>query len=387
MPRRLNVLHVSSARVYGGNEEHIRTLVKYLDRGACNVFVAAPADGEFARVLEREGVEVVPIEIAGGRRMLAAAKALARICREREIDVLHSHNRREDFVAALAGRRAKTPIRISTIHDRINMTQAGERAAGLSCKVYNWTLRRGFDALIAVSQATRDDVIEQAGTHPDTTHHVVNGMDLARLDAAEAGPDLRSELGLASDDLVCGMVARVRGTKIDKKGHRYLIDAIPSVVARAPNAKFVVVGADDEAAEFVRSLAAEAGAADALHVLGYRTDVLDVMRTFDVAVLPSLFEGLPRTLMEAMALGKPAVGTSVDGIAELVVHDECGLLVPPRNAAALADALARVLSDDALRTRMGQAARERIATKFDGRAMAAHTLAIYQQLAEAKGLT
>jgi len=386
MSRRLNVLHVSSARVYGGNEEHIRTLVRYLDRDACNVLVALPTDGEFASVLKREDVPIVHVRIEP-EHLLRSAGALARICREHEIDVVHSHNRREDFVTAVAGWRAKTPIRISTIHDRINMTQEGERSTGISCSIYNWTLRRGFDALLAVSKATRDDVVDQAGTDPARTHHVINGMDLARLDSVDAGPDLRDELGLAADDLVCGMVARVRGTKIDKKGHRYLIEAIPAVVSRVPNAKFVIAGADDEAAEFLRCMAVEHGAADHVNILGYRTDVLDVMRTFDVTVLPSLFEGLPRTLMEAMALGKPAVGTSIDGIAELIVHDECGLLVPPRDAAALADALCRVLGDADLRARMGAAARERIATQFDGRTMAERTLAIYQQIAQAKGLT
>ena len=385
MSRRLNVLHVSSARVYGGNEEHVRTLLKYLDHDACNVVVAAPSDGEFARVLAREGVPTEHIEIAEGR-LLRSAKALARLCRDHRVDLVHSHNRREDVVAAAGGWLAKTPVRISTIHDRINMTQEGERARGLSCRAYNWVLRHGFDALLAVSRATRDDVIDQAGVRPETIHHVVNGMDLARLEGVADGPDLRPELGLTPDDLVCGMVARVRGTKIDKKGHRYLIEAIPPVLERVPNAKFVVAGADDAAAAFLQQMAAERGAGDPLRVLSYRTDVLDVMRTFDVAVLPSLFEGLPRTLMEAMALGKPAVGTSVDGIAELVVHDECGLLVPPRDADALAGALIRVLGDTDLRRRMGAAAAQRIATEFDGRVMADRTLAIYRRLAEAKGV-
>ena len=385
MTSKLNVLHISSARVFGGNEEHIRTLVKHLDRDRFNTVVAVPSDGEFARVLEQNGIPTEHVEI-NVTHLWRSAKRLARLCRAREAHIVHSHNRHEDFVTALAGGLASVPIRISTIHDRINTNQQGERVRSLSCKAYNWTLRHGFDALIAVSKATRDDVIEEAGTDASSTFHVVNGMDLERLNTVGDGIRKRVELGIRPSALVCGMVARVRGRDIDKKGHRYLFAAIPRVIESVPHAHFVIVGADEEATAYLRDLAAGYSVAPYVDILGYRTDILDVMLAFDVAVLPSLFEGLPRTLMEAMALGKPAVGTRVDGIAELIVHDECGLLVPPQDSDALAEALIRLLSDADLRRRMGQSARERIATEFDGRAMAKGTEAIYEQLAEAKGL-
>ena len=385
MSQKLNVLHVSSARVFGGNEEHIRTLVKYLDRGRFDVAVALPADGEFARVLEQEGVPLEQLHI-GPNALWRSAKDLARMCRRRRVHIVHSHNRREDLVAALAAWRAGVPARVTTIHDRINMTQQGNRARGLSCKVYNWILRHGFDTRLAVSKATRDDVISQARTDPASTLHVVNGMDLSRLEHVGDGSQVRAELGIAPHELVCGMVARVRGRDIGKKGHRYLFEAIPAVAERVPQARFVVVGADEEAAAHLRDLASACGCG-ALDILGYRTDVLDLMQTFDVAVLPSLFEGLPRTLMEAMALGKPAVGSHVDGIAELIVHEQCGLLVPPRDADALARALTRLLLDYDLRRRMGQAAKQRIAAEFDARVMADRTGAVYEQIAAAKGVS
>ncbi len=387
MHRPLNILQVSSARVYGGNEEHIRTLVRYLPKEACRVRAAVPADGEFARVLEREGVGIVPFDPAGKLGLWSAARRLARWCRRERVDVIHSHNRREDAAAALAGRLAGVPVRVSTIHDRINMTQEGERSHSLSCRIYNWTLRRGFDALIAVSDATRRDVIDQARVPAERVHHVVNGMDLARLQDLDESVNLRTEWGFGEDDVVCGMVARVRGDRIGKKGHRYLLEAVPKVVARAPHARFLIVGADADAAALLRRLADERGAGDRVLILGYRRDALQVMRAFDIAVLPSLFEGLPRTLMEAMALGKPAVGTRVDGIAELIAHEECGLLVEPRDADGLAAALLRLIEDPDLRARMGRAARRRIAEHFDGRRMAERTCEIYRELAETKGLS
>jgi len=385
MITQLNVLHVSSARVFGGNEEHIRTLVKHLDRGRLNVAVAVPSDGEFASALEQNGIPTEHVEISV-KRPWRSAKSLARLCRECGAQIIHSHNRHEDLVTALAGWLAGVPIRVTTIHDRINTNQQGERVRSLSCKVYNWILRHGFDAIIAVSKATRDDVIAEAGTDPDTTLHVVNGMDLERLDAVGDGMRKRVELRIRPSALVCGMVARVRGRDIDKKGHRYLFAAIPRVIERVPHAHFVVVGADETSADYLGDLAAGYGVTPYVDILGYRTDVLDIMLAFDIAVLPSLFEGLPRTLMEAMALGKPAVGSRVDGIAELVPHEQCGLLVPSQDSDALAEALVRLLSDTDLRRRMGQAARERIVTEFDGRAMARGTEAVYERLAEAKGI-
>ncbi|NOZ19655.1 MAG: glycosyltransferase family 4 protein [Planctomycetes bacterium] len=381
--RKIRILQVSSARVYGGNEEHIRTLVKYLDRDVFDVFAAAPKDGEFAPILEKEGVQVFDFHVTG-KFDFSAKRNLRSIIGENTIDIIHAHNRREDLVAALAARKCGG-IAVTTIHDRINMKQDGTRAHGPATWVYNYLLRHHFHKLITVSEATRDDAIAVAGVAPDKIVHVVNGMDLERLDASLHLDDKRAELGLATEHAVSGMVARVRGTNIGKKGHRYFIEAAAIVARDLPNARFVIVGEDDEARELLSGMAEKLGVRSEVIFLGYRTDILEVMSTFDVVVLPSLFEGLPRTLMEGMALGKPAVGTRVDGIMELIVDGETGILVDPEDSRGLAIAMGEVLSSPDKREEMGAAAAERIRRVFDGRIMARETGEIYRALAGTTG--
>lgn len=377
--RKIRVLQVSSACVYGGNEEHIRTLVKYLDRDRFDVLMAAPRRGEFAPVIEAMGTPVVDFQISG-KWDFGARRRLITIVREQAVDLVHSHNRREDVVAALAARKCRCAA-VTTVHDRINMTQDGTRSRGLSARLYSYILRHGFDRLIAVSEATRRDCIEEAGVSPEKVVHVVNGMDLERLRVPGDPAAKRKELGLASGDLVAGMVARVRGTHIGKKGHRYFLEAAASVGKELPASRFVIVGEDDDARRYLSGMAGELGILPQVVFLGYRKDVMEVLSTFDVIVLPSLFEGLPRTLMEGMALGKPAVGTHVDGIMELVTHGETGLLVEPRDSAALACAMRDLLSCPEKRARMGAAAAARIRDVFDGRAMARGAGQVYETVA------
>jgi len=372
------VLQVSTARVFGGNEEHIRTLVKYLDRDRLDVFAAAPKDGEFAPILAEQGVEVFDFHVAG-KFDFGAKRNLVSIVKDNGIDIVHSHNRREDLIGALAARKCGCRA-VTTIHDRINMTQDGVRTRGLSSKFYNYILRHWFDRLITVSEATRRDCIEEAGVDPERITHVVNGMDLTRLDIDVNAEAKRRELGIEAEHLVAGMVARVRGTNIGKKGHQYFLEAAAEVGRKLPEARFVIVGEDDEARSFLEGMAEKLGVRPQVVFLGYRGDIIEVMTTFDVAVLPSLFEGLPRTLMEGMALGKPAVGTRVDGIMELVVDGETGILVDARDSGGLAAAMHELLSSPERRATMGAAASARIREVFDGRIMARETGAIYGQL-------
>ena len=205
-------------------------------------------------------------------------------------------------------------------------------------------------------------------------------MDLERLNIAVEPMMVRRELGIDERARVVGMVARVRGKNVVKKGHKYFLQACAEVVRAAPRVRFIVAGEDDEAREYLQGMADGLGLSKAVIFLGYRVDILQVMSAFDVIVLASLFEGLPRTLMEGMALGKPAVGTNVDGIGELIVNDECGVLVDPENPHQLAEAITELLNNERKGKEMGLAARARIAEHFDAKKMAEETGAVYEEL-------
>lgn len=372
------ILHLSSSHVFGGAEEHIRTLLTYMDADRYRCAVALPAGGDFHRVLASHGI--VTHDVAFSSKWdLGSLSALRRIVRDNRYAILHSHNRREDLFAVSAA-RATGALAVTTIHDRINMDQDGRRVRNLGAWVYNRVLRQSFAKIVTVSEATRWDVIRQTRADPSRVVHVVNGVDLTRLERALPADAARRRLDLAGDAQLVGIIARVRGENIGKKGHRYLFEAFGRIYGRFPHARLVVVGEDQGARAFLGRLACDARIAGRVTFLGYRADVIEIVSALDVLAVPSLFEGLPRALMDAMLLGKCVVASAVDGIAEIVEDGVSGLLVPPADAQALAGAIEKALAGEALRQRLGVAAQEVIRNRYGASIMAAETADVYDAL-------
>jgi glycosyltransferase involved in cell wall biosynthesis len=226
-------------------------------------------------------------------------------------------------------------------------------------------------ALVAVSEDTRR-AYERQG-YPRRIETVYNGVDVGEGGAASL---VRRELGVPEGALLVGEVGRL----CDVKGQRELIAAL----AQLPDTRAVLVGTDlEQGGKFQLELEREAdrlGVGDRVVFAGRRDDVSDVLAELDVFALPSWTEGLPLVVLEAMARSRAVVATSVGGTPEIVVDGETGLLVPPRNSAALAAALRRLLGDDELRTQMGDAGYRRVRDRFSAAAMTKRVLEIYDEV-------
>ena len=200
-----------------------------------------------------------------------------------------------------------------------------------------------------------------------------NGVELDRRTAAA---DVRDELGIPPSAPLVGEVARL----CDVKGQRELIAALVSV----PEARLVLVGVDlERAGAFQTDLEREAdslGVRERVVFAGRRSDAAELLGQFDVVALPSRTEGLPLVLLEAMARSRVVVATPVGGTPELVVDGETGFLVPPGDTDALASAIRRLLADEPLRARMGEAGRRRVAERFDAATMCRRVLALYDEV-------
>ena len=376
---KINVLQVSSSNVFGGAEEHVRTLVKYLDKDEFDVGAAVPP-GQFAEAIISEGVRFTSFRIHG-KYDVKAVFDLRKIIKEGAIDIVHTHDRRADLIGAPAAKLAGVKV-VTTIHDKINMDQSGRRTSGVSSWVYRTILRRGFARIIAVSAATRDDVIDETGCRAEKVIHIVNGMDLDRLGIEPDREKLAEQLGIEKDKKIVGLVARLRGENFAKKGIIYFVEAARAIVREFESVRFVIAGGEEQAEKKLRELARLSGVEGYFYFVRYRRSVLDVMSLFNVIVLPSLFEGLPRALMEGMALGVPAVATEIDGVKELIEDGKSGLLVKPANSEELASAILRILNDENLAARLSEAGRSRVAGHFDGRVMAQETGNVYKSLME-----
>ena len=303
-----------------------------------------PGDTEAVAALEAAGVEVLGL---GRRSKLALGSwtPLVRMLRSRPIDVLHAHKFGSNLWGSVLGTLARVPVIVSHEH---TWSYEGNRPRVLLDRN---VVGRLSDAFVAVSNEDRRRMIEVEHIPPERVVMIPNGIGDPR---PATGRDVRAELGIPPGAPVAGAVGHLR----EQKAYDVLIEAAALLRERAPDLRWLIVGEGGKRPE-LESLISERGLGDTVRLLGHRDDVGDVIAAMDFGVSSSAWEGSPIALMELMAAGKPIVATAVGGVPDLVVEGETGLLVPPGEPAALAEAFGGLVEDRALATRMGEAGRER----------------------------
>jgi len=304
---------------------------------------------------------------------LGGAIRLSGLVRGVQADVLHTHTALAANVLSRAAGRLGGAAVVSHIHIENHF-----RPNGLARAVHS-TLDNGSARLaarvLAVSEDTRRSLLAQG--YPARLVEVVhNGIDV-EAEAARRGTGLRAELGVPDDAALVGELARL----CDVKGQRELIEA----AALVPGVHIALSGADLEQGgaygAMLERLAQDRGVAGRVHFLGFRDDAGAVLDQLDAFVLPSWIEGLPMTVLEAMAHGKPVIATPVGGTPEAVADGETGLLVPPRDPVRLAEAIRALAADPELAQRLGLAGRERVEREFSEAAMTRRVLEVYDAVA------
>ncbi len=346
--------------------------------------VGASAPGRYVDAIEARGVRHVPLRHAtrsmAPHHDAAALLELRRLFRDLRPDVVHTHNPKPGVYGRLAARAAHVPAIVNTVHGLYALPE--DRRA----KRY---LVYGLERLAATASDAElvqnpEDVptLRRLGIAADKITVLGNGVDLTRfrpdrLDAT-ARRAQRAAWGADDDTVVVGVVGRL----VWEKGYRELFAAARALAGHTPRIRFVVVGGLDAAkADQLgpEDLAAIERDAD-LVGLGHRDDVDDLYGAMDVFVLASYREGFPRAAMEAAASGVPVVATDIRGCRQVVDDGRTGLLVPPRDAVALADAIGRLAADTPTRTAMRTAALTKARAEFDDRRVVATTLATYDRL-------
>jgi glycosyltransferase involved in cell wall biosynthesis len=297
---------------------------------------------------------------------------LARWLQREKVDILHTHLFEPSVIGLLAGVLARTPLRVMTRHYSDYHTRIDKR----------WHVRldqfctRLCHAVIAVSQHTADHMVSEERAPREKLHVILNGIDFDRvkLSRPDARQHLRQEFA-AQDEYLLLIIARLH----PEKGHHHLFQALLEVRRRvARPVRLLVAGAGPfEAAyrEEVRAL----GCADAVSFLGFRRDAADLIAAADLLVLPSLAEAFGLVLTEALYLGTPMVATRVGGIPEIVDDGVDGLLVPPADSRALAEAITGLLNDPERRRRLSGAGREKVIRRFRFEEMVRAYEAVYER--------
>jgi len=341
----------------------LERMVADLARGARAAYepeiVCYDALGPLATDLERDGIRTTLIRRRPGVDLVYPFR-LARHLGRRGTLLLHAHNDTAFFYGTLAARAAGVPAMVYTEHDRD--FPGSRRVARL-----NHGLAFLADAVVPVSRVLEELLRRHEGISGPKVRVIHNGVAEEPPPGEDERARARAELGLGPEAPVAGIFAGLKPVK----NHAVLFRAWREVRARAPGATLLVVGDGPLRAELQRT------AGEGVRFLGYRDPVRPWYAAVDVVVLPSRNEGLPLTVLEAMAAARPVVASRVGGIPEAVGDRRSGLLVPPGDASALAQALTTLLGDPALRSAMGEAGRRSFEERFTRRAMIDAYLEVY----------
>jgi glycosyltransferase involved in cell wall biosynthesis len=368
----------TNSYIFGGVEEHVILLAGALESAGFEpIVLSAKTHGlePLTTRLEKRGIRHLESNLNGGplREQIQICRDLLRLFGELKPDVLHVHLTGYDGgrLPIAAGLLGRVPTVVTHHIAPSGVLPMTKRLARLPFLL-------GVKAFISVSEASRRAQIERMGLPPARTRRIHNGIALSPpFDRNESRRRLRQILAVPFDAPLVGLVGRVA----PQKGHRYLLEAAPGILARVPDARFVFVGEGPDRAA-IETLAAEKGLSDTIHWLGFRADAAELLAGLNVLAMPSEFEGLPITLIEAMAQGIAVVAHAVDGIPEAIRDGEEGFLIPRGDTTLLAERVTRLLLDSQQADRMGSAGRMRMQRDFTASAMAGQTAEIYRQAME-----
>ena len=372
------VLNVVPTLMCGGTENQFMTLARMLDRVRFDVeFACLRRWGGFVDELLARNIPLTEYPVPTFRSLAALTQQarLTRHIRRRQIQIVHAYNFYGN-VFATAPARLVAPVVIASIRDRAPyLTRMQKRVQRYACQF--------ADCILVNADAVRDWLISD-GYAPSKIAVIRNGVDLTRFDNPPSPVNMRRELGLPDDTPIVGVVSRL--TRL--KGLEQFLEAAAIVRSRVPTVRFVVVGETNPMdRQYLRDLqeyAARCGVAEYVTFTGLRSDVPEVLASFTVSVMPSLNEALSNVVLESMAAGTPTVATRVGGTPEAVIDGVTGILVPPADSGALADAIVHLLNDPQLAAHLGRAARSRIADQFSVRRMVRTTEDLYTDLLERK---
>ena len=231
--------------------------------------------------------------------------------------------------------------------------------------------------IIAVSESVKLIETQRSGVAPNKIVTIYNGVDETKFHVAskDTKRELRAKLGLPSNSVVIGHIGRLH----PQKGHEFLLKAIPKI----PNAHFLMIGSGEDAGIWLPKFQEQARQLkinNRVHWLGERDDIPLLLAGLDILVLPSLWEGMPNVALEAMCSRLPIVATAVDGTQEVILNGETGILIPPADVRAIANAITKLIQNPDLAMKMGQAGRNRVLSSFTVKQMVEKTEEVYRQL-------
>jgi glycosyltransferase involved in cell wall biosynthesis len=358
----MNIIHTEASCGWGGQEIRILEESRGLIERGHTVRVLCPPESRIFTEGPKRGVETIALPI--GRKNLKGLFALRRWLKNNRVDVINTHSSTDTWLAALACKTLrKPPPIVRTRHISSPIPNNGAS---------HWLYAKAVKHVVTTGEALRLQVIKQTGADPARVTSVPTGIDPERFKPGDKR-EARIALGLDPDTHYIGIVATLRSWK----GHLYLLEAFAQL--DAPGWKLLIVG-DGPMRQRLEERTAELGLSEKVLFTGQQANPEDWLRAMDIFCLPSYAnEGVPQSIIQAMLTGLPIVTTPVGAILEAVSNDITALVVPPKDATALALAITRLLNDGVIAAQLGNAVRHIANDSFSRETMLNHMETIFQR--------
>lgn len=352
----------------GGAEQLLLTILKNIDKTRYEPTVCCiNSKGPIGLEIEKLGFEVIELGRKSKSWDIRIVLDLMALIRRKNIDILHTHLYHANMYGRVAASRCNVPV-IITEHNVYTKYK-------LKRRLVNYLLAKKTDRIIAVSRMVMEYVIRRDWIERSKVELIYNGIDIPNQPSETTREQARKELGLSEEHFVIGTVSRLE----EQKGHNYLIDAVKKLKDSIPNLKVLIVGSGTLELHLKKRVEDE-GLKDYIDFLGPRRNIPDLLRSFDVFVFPSLWEGLPVALLEALACSLPAIVTPVGGVGEIIEDGINGIFVPPRDSDSLEKAVLALYNDRELRGRLGNEGQRTVFERFNAALMVKKLESLYREV-------
>ena len=370
--RRTRVVYMAHAFMVGGAEEMVLNLVRHLPDRFEPIVCCINQAGPIGEEIRKTGVPFHVFHLDPGMRRPWHVLGIARHLRQLQPDIVHTFLLTASLYGRLGAILAGVPVIVGT---EVNIYEHKQRHHAFAERL----LMRGTDRVVVSAESVRDFYVQQVQADPARVDVIYNAVDWSQLQTTTTREALRASAGVPAGAPLAGIIARLT----EQKAHRYLFEAMADTPGLA-TLHLLVVG-DGELRDDLRGRADRLGLTGRVHFLGARRDLGDLLASIDVFVMPSLWEGLPLSMVLAMGAGLPVVATRVAGIPEVVQDGVTGFLVPPADVPALGSALARLVGDPDRRRTMGSAASAFVRPRFGVDGYVTAVTDLYDRLLVEKG--
>ena len=382
----INILHIHTLPIISGSGLNTFLSMKGMDRKVFKVELACAPGGRLINLVQENHMNVHTfknlVQPIHPLKDLLTVIELTYFLRKNYYHIVHTHNSKAGFLGRLAASMAGVPVIIHTVHGfsfheqeplwRQSLFRNLEKLASYFC-----------DKMIFISQPLVDWALKDGVVKQDKIVKIYSGIDLDQFRPLtdDERDSARKKWNIGENDSVIGIVSKLW----EGKGHEVLIETFGEIKNEIKGAMLIIVG-EGYLENNLRDLVNRLGLTDSVLFTGFQADIPEIIASFDIAVLPSFFEGMGRVLLEAMAMEKPVVASRVGGIPDLVKDGINGFLTTPGDAKGLAESIKKLLNDKKLAISMGKEGRKRVTDKFSAETMVRSINNVYTECLVKKGI-